>query len=86
MKKISKLAPVLTICLIFLLSSFAFAGEMAVMSTPNNKVVAKTICLDGYKFVVIAHGGNSQAGRGVAVAQVFSHNTGVRHPQPIQCR
>ena len=54
-----------------LMSGICTADEVTVMQTPNNKVIAKTICLDGYLFAVAAHGGRYDSGRGVAITQVY---------------
>lgn len=69
------------IALTALLSVEVRSEEIVVMETPKNKVVVKTICLDGYMFAVAAHGSpRLDAGRGVSIIQIFRDST-----TPVKC-
>ena len=55
------------------------------METPKNKVEAKTACIAGHLFVIAAHGGRYDAGRGVAIVQGLKTEKPDLPPQPIKC-
>jgi hypothetical protein len=56
------------------------AEEILVMSTPVNAVKVKKICVDGYVFVVVVHGGKKDSGRGVDLVQMLG-DSGL----PVKC-
>ena len=87
MKKLVKIVYVPAICLILSLSFLdaSASSEVMVMPTPDNKVVAKIVCLDGFKFAVVAQGGKTQAGGGVSIVQMFQKISSQYPPVPVTC-
>ncbi len=61
------------------------ANAENVMKTPVNMVKVEIICIQGFAFAVAAHGGQMNAGRGVAITQVYKTVKEDLPPQPARC-
>ncbi len=86
MVKLIYIPCLVVICVISMFVVTPVLGDnKIVMKTIRDKVVVKTVCIDGLLFVVAAHGGRKEGGRGVAIVQVYDRDEKTETPQPKKC-
>ncbi len=86
MVKLIYIPYLVVICVISLFAVTPVHSEnKIVMKTIRDKVVVKTVCIEGLLFVVAAHGGRKEGGRGVAIVQVYDRDKNTATTQPKKC-